>query len=78
MAAQVFWAVFYSSRAKSAQQLISTMLPFHPLYFPWIFTEGEGDGIESSLSSQVFSTKVNKKVNSNDPERVKRNVMSSF
>ena len=24
-----------ASRAKSAQQLISTVLPFHPLYFPW-------------------------------------------
>ena len=24
-----------NSRAKSAQQLISTVLPFHPLYFPW-------------------------------------------
>ena len=22
----------------------------------WIFTEGEGDGIESRLSSQIFST----------------------
>ena len=34
--AQVFWAVFIpaDSRAKSAQQLILTMLPFHPLYFP--------------------------------------------
>ena len=39
MAAQVFWAVFFipaDGRAKSAQQLISTVLPFHPLYFPWI------------------------------------------
>ena len=38
MAAQVFWAVFIpvNGRAKSAQQLISTVLPFHPLYFPWL------------------------------------------
>jgi hypothetical protein len=37
IAAQVFWAVFYSSRllqAKSAQKLISMVLPLHPLYFP--------------------------------------------
>jgi hypothetical protein len=36
MAAQVFWAVFFppDSQAKSDQQLISTVLPFHPLYFP--------------------------------------------
>ena len=35
MAAQVFWAVFISaySQAKSTQQLISTVVPFHPLYF---------------------------------------------
>ena len=33
MAAKVFWAVFYSSdgQAKSAQQLILMVLPFHPL-----------------------------------------------
>ena len=33
--AQVFWAVFIpaDSRAKSAQQLILTMLPFHPFIF---------------------------------------------
>ena len=24
------------SQAKLAQQLISTVLPFHPLYFPWV------------------------------------------
>ena len=38
MAAQVFWAVFFipaDGQAKLAQQLISTVLPFHPLYFPW-------------------------------------------
>ena len=36
MSAQVFWAVFIpaDSRAKSAQQLIFTVLPFHPLQFP--------------------------------------------
>ena len=28
-------ALFYS-RAKSAQQLILTVLPFHPIYFPWL------------------------------------------
>ena len=35
MAAQVFWAVFIPAdgQAKSAKQLISTVLPFHPLYF---------------------------------------------
>ena len=35
MAAQVFWAVFISAngRAKSAQQLITTVPTFHPLYF---------------------------------------------
>ena len=32
MAAQVFWLFFIP--AKSAQQLISTVLPFHHLYFP--------------------------------------------
>ena len=33
MAAQVFWAVYYSSdgQAKLAQQLILMVLPFHPL-----------------------------------------------
>ena len=37
MAAQVFWAFFFPANfwAKSAQQLILTVLPFHPLYFPW-------------------------------------------
>ena len=37
MAAQVFWAVFIptAGRALSAQQQISMVLPFHPLYFPW-------------------------------------------
>ena len=33
-----FFGLFFipaASRAKSAQQLISTVLPFHPLYFPW-------------------------------------------
>ena len=33
-----FFGLFFipaNGRAKSAQQLISTMLPFHPLYFPW-------------------------------------------
>ena len=32
-----FFGLFFipaDGRAKSAQQLISTMLPFHPLYFP--------------------------------------------
>ena len=36
------------------------VLPLHLMQiFPpiiWIFTEGEGDGIESRLSSKIFST----------------------
>ena len=34
-----FFGLFFipaNGWAKSAQQLISTVLPFHPLYFPWI------------------------------------------
>ena len=37
MAAQ-FFGLFFSpanGQAKFAQQLISTVLPFHPLFFPW-------------------------------------------
>ena len=33
-----FFGLFFNpadGRAKSVQQLISTVLPFHPLYFPW-------------------------------------------
>ena len=33
-----FFGLFFipaNSRAKSAQQLISIVLSFHPLYFPW-------------------------------------------
>ena len=39
MAAQVFWAVFYSSLQPSqigSTAMISTVLPFHPLYFSWV------------------------------------------
>ena len=37
MAAQIFGLFFITAdgRAKLAQQQFSTMLPFHPLYFPW-------------------------------------------
>ena len=40
MAAHLFWAVFIRAdgKAKSAKQLISTVLPFHQLHFPWFCT----------------------------------------
>ena len=34
-----FFGLFFfpaDGRARSAKQLISTVLPFHPLYFPWV------------------------------------------
>ena len=46
-----FFGLFFipaDGRAKSAQQLISKVLPFHPLYFPWSWSSESDFDIESS------------------------------
>ena len=54
-----FFGLFFipaNGRAKSAQQLISTVLPFHPLYFPWLrtFKNKLGDSAINVRRAQQF------------------------